>query len=159
VTRRLTGFVDKRIGEWRELVDPDGAPTWRQLVALHRAGALLLTRPGLVVPFTKAEAAAAIDEAIAADLLERRQAPDPAERFDRVCREVVAHVAAHPGCTTSSVARAVRGGRAYVGDRVADLLELGVLVDGARWRGRGRARELWHANNNVGETPAQKGER
>jgi hypothetical protein len=47
----------------------------------------------------------------------------------------------------------VRGGRAYAGARIGDLLELGVLVDRAARPGPGKAREL-NVNNDAGEEPA-----
>ena len=62
--RRVTGFVDLRSGEWRELIDPDGPATTRQLHRLDREGRLELVGPGKATPLTKAEAAAAIDEVI-----------------------------------------------------------------------------------------------
>jgi hypothetical protein len=49
-------------GEWRELVNPGGPPTWRQLVKLNAAGRLELVRPGTAEPITKGECAAALDE-------------------------------------------------------------------------------------------------
>jgi hypothetical protein len=150
----VTGFVDAS-GEWRELRDPDGPPTARQLVALHRAGALTLSGPGTRVPFAKGEAAVVIDEAVADGLLELRRPADPAERYDRVCRELVEHVRANPGCTTTGAVRAVRGARAYVGDRVRDLLDLGVFVDRAVLSGRGRARAL-HVNGADNESAVRR---
>ena len=65
--RRITGFVDPLSGEWRELVEPDGPPTWRQLLRLNALGLLELIPPGQGAPLTKAEAAAAIDDAETAD--------------------------------------------------------------------------------------------
>jgi hypothetical protein len=59
--RRLTGFVVD--WQWRELRDPDGPPTGRQLERLNRAGMLELVQPGEAQPITKGEAAAAIDDA------------------------------------------------------------------------------------------------
>jgi hypothetical protein len=138
----VTGFVDAS-GEWRELREPDGPPTARQLVALHRAGALTLAGPGTGVRFSKAEAARQIDEAVAAGLLEPRRPADPAERRDRVCRELVEHVRANPGCTTAGAVGAVRARRAFAAGRVRDLIALGVLADGAVLSGPGRARELY----------------
>jgi hypothetical protein len=58
----LTGFVAWRSFEWRELVDPDGPATPRQLARLNRAGALELVAPGRATPITKGEAAAAIND-------------------------------------------------------------------------------------------------
>jgi hypothetical protein len=153
---RLTGFIDGR-GAWRELRDPDGPPTARQLVALHRAGALTLAVPGTGVRFSKGRAAVAIDEAVAVGLLELRRPADPAERRHRVCRELVEHVRANPGCTTTGAVRSVRARRAYAGDRVRDLLTLGVLVDRAALSGPGRAREL-HVND-AGHEPAERSTR
>ena len=142
--RRISGFVDPRTWERRELRDPDGPATDRQVLALYRAGALRLAYPG-GRRFSKAEASAAIDTAVAAGLLEPRQPPDPRdpeERLDRVCRAILEHVAAHPGCSRLSVVEAVRGRRVYVAARVNDLIELGALEDRARRKGRGRRREL-----------------
>ena len=48
-------------GEERFLVDPDGPPTGRQLLALWHGGALALVLPDPWNQFTKAEAAAAVD--------------------------------------------------------------------------------------------------
>jgi hypothetical protein len=141
--RRVTGFVDAR-GEWQELHNPNGRPTWRQLVALYRAGALRLTGPGCERRFTKAEASFAISNAVEAGLLERRAPRDPRQRYDRVCRAIVEHVRAHPGCSTSAVVAVVPSAGAFTSDRIRDLLELGVLVDRAR-PGRGRGRRL-HVN-------------
>ena len=56
----LDGFW--REGEWRDLADPDGPPTGRQLLRLNRLGMLELVVPGSAQPLTKAEAAAAIAE-------------------------------------------------------------------------------------------------
>jgi hypothetical protein len=138
---RVTEFVDPRSGELRALLNANGPPTSHQLVALHRAGALALTEPGYGESFTKAEAAYAVDRAIERGLLVPRRPVDPAERFDRVCRAIVEHVRADPGCSSSSVERAVPGNRAYTGARIRDLLELEALVDRGRRRGPGRA--LW----------------
>ena len=142
--RRVTGFVDPLTWEWRELKNPDGPATDRQVLALYRVGMLRLVDPDPWNLFAKAEAAAAIDTAVAAGLLEPRQPPDPdpEERFDRVCRAILEHVAAHPGCSRLSVVEAVRGRRVYVAARVNDLIELGALEDRARRKGRGRRREL-----------------
>jgi hypothetical protein len=145
--RRVTGFVDDR-GVWRELKDPDGPPTWRQLVALHRAGMLQLVDPDPWNVFSKSQASAAIDTAVVAGLLEPRRPPDPdpEERFDRVCRQIVECVRGHPGCPTLDVLQAVRGRRAYVRARVRDLLKAGALEDRAARRGRGQRRELYVAD-------------
>jgi hypothetical protein len=62
---RLDAFTGPD-GDRRELVDPDGPATGRQLRRLNRAGRLELVDPGRAEPLTKAEAAAAIDEAAAA---------------------------------------------------------------------------------------------
>jgi hypothetical protein len=140
--RSITGFVDDRAWEWRELRDPDGPPTWRQVRALFRAGALKLVEPGAAEPITKAEAAAAIDAAFAAGLLERREQPDPGERYDRTCKAIVEYVRAHPGCSTTDVVDAVTAAKAYTGERVRDLLDLHVLVDRSP---RKRVRELYDA--------------
>ena len=49
-------------GSLREIADPDGRPTGRQLEALWAAGALRITYPEPdVAPFTRAQAAWAID--------------------------------------------------------------------------------------------------
>jgi len=143
--RRVTGFVDPLTWEWRELKNPDGPATDRQVLALYRVGMLRLVDPDPWNLFAKAEAAAAIDTAVAAGLLEPRQPPDPdpEERFDRVCRQIVEFVAANPGSSRLAVVGAVRGRRAFVAARILDLLELGALVDRAARRGRGRRRELY----------------
>ena len=62
VRRRLTGFYTAA-DEWRVISDPDGPPTGRQLLRLNAAGMLELVDPGTAHPITKAEAAAAIEEA------------------------------------------------------------------------------------------------
>jgi hypothetical protein len=59
----LRRFVDPRSGIERELRDPDGPATRRQLLRLNAAGVIDLVQPGRAAPITKAEAAAAIDEA------------------------------------------------------------------------------------------------
>jgi hypothetical protein len=46
---------------WRELRDPTGAPTARQLLRLNHVGALALVEPGQVDPISKGEAAYALD--------------------------------------------------------------------------------------------------
>jgi hypothetical protein len=61
--RQVTGFVDRRSGGWRELADPDGPPSGRQLRWLNRLGMLELVAPHQAEPLTKAEAAGAIDDA------------------------------------------------------------------------------------------------
>ena len=61
--RRITGFVDERVFEWRELADPDGPASGRQLRRLNALGRLQLVAPGEAEPLTKAEAAAAIVDA------------------------------------------------------------------------------------------------
>jgi hypothetical protein len=48
-------------GEWRELRDPTGPPTGRQLLRLNHSGALALVEPGQVEPISKGEAAYALD--------------------------------------------------------------------------------------------------
>ena len=48
-------------GEIRELIEPDGHPTGRQLLKLNRLGALALVEPGQGEPIQKGTAAAAID--------------------------------------------------------------------------------------------------
>jgi hypothetical protein len=144
--RRIVGFVDER-GRWRELSDPHGAPTGRQLLALWRAGALALVGFDPRHRFSKSEAAATIDDAVVLGFLDRRQTPDPAERFDRTCAAIVAHVAANPGCTASSVCEAVRtAGVGYVNARVRDLIDLAVLEDRAPRQGQGRRRQLWYSD-------------
>jgi hypothetical protein len=55
---RIVGFLFG--DEWRELVEPDGEPTARQLLALNAAGCLELVWPGRAEPITKGEAAWAI---------------------------------------------------------------------------------------------------
>lgn len=57
---RITGFaVD---GEWRELCDPDGPPTGRQLLRLNRLGLLAIAEHAIAKPITKGEAAWLIDQ-------------------------------------------------------------------------------------------------
>jgi hypothetical protein len=57
----LRSFVDRRTGEVRELTDPDGAPTGRQLLALWHVGTLAIVHPdGERHVFTRAQAAGAI---------------------------------------------------------------------------------------------------
>jgi len=58
------GFVTSyrhQSGDVRELIEPDGQPTGRQLLKLNRLGALALVEPGQVEPVQKGTAAAAID--------------------------------------------------------------------------------------------------
>jgi len=58
---RLDGF---RFGdEWRNLKNPTGPPTWRQLLRLNALGCLELVPPGESQPITKAEAAYALNDA------------------------------------------------------------------------------------------------
>lgn len=59
--RRITGFAFDF--DWRELKDPDGPPTLRQLARLNYLGCLELVPAGVAEPITKAQAAAAIDDA------------------------------------------------------------------------------------------------
>ena len=59
--RRQTGFLSPD-GDWRELVEPDGPPSGRQLARLNGLGMLELVDPGEARPLTKAEAAAAITD-------------------------------------------------------------------------------------------------
>jgi hypothetical protein len=49
--------------EWRELLNPDGAPTGRQLLKLNVLGMLELVGSGEAKPVSKGEAAAALDQA------------------------------------------------------------------------------------------------
>jgi hypothetical protein len=60
---KIAGFIDPRSFEWRELRDPDGPATWRQLRRLNREGRLELVPAGTAVPISKAEAAFALDAA------------------------------------------------------------------------------------------------
>ena len=48
-------------GDVRELIEPAGLATHRQLHLLNRRGLLAVVEPGQAVPLTKAEAAYAID--------------------------------------------------------------------------------------------------
>jgi hypothetical protein len=48
----------------RELVNPDGPPTGRQLEKLNKIGCLAVVEVGQVEPITKAQAAYAIDVAM-----------------------------------------------------------------------------------------------
>lgn len=49
-------------GHVRELKEPDGPPTLRQLARLNYHGALAIIEPGQLRPITKAQAAGALDE-------------------------------------------------------------------------------------------------
>lgn len=55
----LTEFFSA--GERRELRDPNGSPTARQLLRLNHLGALAVVEPGQLPPVTKGSAAAALD--------------------------------------------------------------------------------------------------
>jgi hypothetical protein len=145
----ITGFYDQH-GTWRELRDPDGPPTARQLMALHRAGALRLAPLGSST-FTKAQAASLIDSAHLVGLLQPRPTMTPEERFDRVCGEIVRHVQRHPGCTLGGVTAAVHARHGYATARVTDLIELGVIEDRAPRHGQGIARSLYHRDGNAGD--------
>lgn len=57
----LDSFVDPRTGEPREILQPDGPPSGRQLLALWHRGAIALVLPDPWNQFTKGEAAWAID--------------------------------------------------------------------------------------------------
>jgi hypothetical protein len=59
---RITGFTFG--GERRELINPDGSPTARQLLKLNALGLLAAVEPGQVEPLTKAEAAWVLDRAL-----------------------------------------------------------------------------------------------
>jgi hypothetical protein len=60
VTRpTTTGFWFE--GAWRELKDPDGPPSGRQLQFLCAHGCLEIIEPGTAAPLTKGECAAAIN--------------------------------------------------------------------------------------------------
>lgn len=48
-------------GHVRELKEPDGSPTARQLLRLNALGALALVEPGQLQPITKGAAAGALD--------------------------------------------------------------------------------------------------
>ena len=48
-------------GQVRELKEPDGPPTARQLLRLNALGALAVVEPGQLGPITKGEAAGALD--------------------------------------------------------------------------------------------------
>lgn len=52
-------------GDRRELVDPDGPPTARQLELLNRAGAIALVEPGQLEPLTASDASGAIEAVLA----------------------------------------------------------------------------------------------
>ena len=62
---RLLRFVPIRRfvfeGHVRELKEPDGPPTGRQLLRLNALGALALVEPGQLQPITKGAAAGALD--------------------------------------------------------------------------------------------------
>lgn len=58
----LDSFLRK--GERRELIEPEGPPSPRQLAYLNRLGMLELTLPGHATPITKGEAAYAIRVAL-----------------------------------------------------------------------------------------------
>jgi hypothetical protein len=59
--RELRSFVDHRSGQLRELEEPDGPPSARQLLALWHAGALAVVFPDAERHvFTRAQAAGAI---------------------------------------------------------------------------------------------------
>jgi hypothetical protein len=60
---RLTSFVDSRTGQRRELRDPDGLATQRQLWRLNALGMIAVVLPGDAKPLTVGEAAWAIDVA------------------------------------------------------------------------------------------------
>lgn len=154
---RVIGFADPRTGEWHELRDPDGRPSLRQLAALARVDALVLVEPG-EGGFTKAEASYAIAAVVEAGLLEpRSRSPlDPATRFNTVCAAIIAYITRSPGSSGRDVVIAVGGNRAYVGSRVRDLVDLGVLEDRAPRSGPGRARELYVTDAGV-RAPAEPG--
>lgn len=54
-------FFDRRSGEWRDLVEPEGLATSRQLYWLNAHGLLAVVEPGQVEPLSKGVAAYAID--------------------------------------------------------------------------------------------------
>lgn len=56
----VRSFVDPDSGELRALTNPDGPPSWRQLLTLWHLGALAVVVPGETPPFTRAQAAGAI---------------------------------------------------------------------------------------------------
>ena len=58
----VTGFYTES-GEWRELVDPDGEATYRQLAALNRLGCLAIIVPGHAAVITKGVAAGVLSDA------------------------------------------------------------------------------------------------
>jgi hypothetical protein len=55
----MTSFVFE--GEVRELKDPDGPPTTRQLARLNYLGGLAIVEPGQIDPISKGQAAGALD--------------------------------------------------------------------------------------------------
>ena len=57
----LERFTDPRSGELRELREPDGEPTGRQLRALNRAGCLAAVEPGKATPLSKGACAWLLD--------------------------------------------------------------------------------------------------
>ena len=59
--RTLATFIDRRSGQVRELEEPDGLATHRQLHLLNRRGLLIVIEHGQATPLTKGEAAYAID--------------------------------------------------------------------------------------------------
>lgn len=71
---RLTTFRFR--GQWRDLKDPFGLPTARQLSALNRAGMLELVDVGEAEVIDKGEAAYAIERAVQLGALTPRQPRD-----------------------------------------------------------------------------------
>ena len=63
VRRRIEGFVHEPTFAWRELRDPDGPATPRQLARLNREGRLELVARGEAEVISKGQAAFAIDDA------------------------------------------------------------------------------------------------
>jgi hypothetical protein len=57
--RPIMSFVFE--GHVRDLKDPDGPPTPRQLARLNHLGALAVIEPGQLRPITKGDAAGALD--------------------------------------------------------------------------------------------------
>jgi hypothetical protein len=55
----ITSFIFE--GHLRELKEPDGPPTPRQLARLNYLGALAIVEPGQLGPITKGQAAGALD--------------------------------------------------------------------------------------------------
>lgn len=84
--RRILGFLHQPSGTWRELRNPDGPPTGRQLLRLNHEGQLNLADPGQVMPITKAEAAAALDDAACDDDSQVRIHPPPRFGTERPVR-------------------------------------------------------------------------